>query len=108
MPWTAGELTAYPHEFRSIMINLIANAMDVMPHGGVLAVSAKPANHLLNGTPEFRATIADNGSGIPASSRYKIFEPFFTTKPATGTGLGLWATKIMIEPTEAVSECAQA
>ncbi len=89
-------LITYPQELQRIIINLITNAMDAMLQGGVLTVSARPTRHPISGRGGVRVTIADNGIGIPADSRYKIFEPFFTTKPATGTGLGLWVTKSII------------
>jgi signal transduction histidine kinase len=41
--------------------------------------------------------VADTGVGIPAQAKRRIFEPFFTTKPETGTGLGLWLTKNLVE-----------
>lgn len=91
------ELIAYSHELRVIITNLIANATDAMAHGGTLAVSVRPASHPTSGRRGVRITIADTGIGIPADYCHKIFEPFFTTKPATGTGLGLWATKSMVE-----------
>jgi signal transduction histidine kinase len=41
--------------------------------------------------------VADDGQGIPSDNLDRIFEPFFTTKKDVGTGLGLWATKTILE-----------
>jgi signal transduction histidine kinase len=41
--------------------------------------------------------VADNGCGIGPENRKRIFEPFFTTKKDTGTGLGLWVSRELIE-----------
>ena len=70
-------------EIREMLTNLIFNAVDAMPEGGVLTVSgaATPAGVCLH--------VADTGVGMVEAVRQKIFEPFFTTKGVTGTGLGL-------------------
>jgi signal transduction histidine kinase len=45
-----------------------------------------------------RVTVADNGCGIPRENLSRIFEAFFTTKDdATGTGLGLWVTRGILQ-----------
>jgi signal transduction histidine kinase len=44
-----------------------------------------------------RITIADTGLGIPPEHLENIFEPFFTTKKDTGTGLGLWVSRELVE-----------
>ena len=44
-----------------------------------------------------RISVVDHGSGISSTTRHKLFEPFFTTKGNTGTGLGLWLTKDIID-----------
>ena len=44
-----------------------------------------------------RITVADNGSGIPRESLRQIFEPFYTTKKETGTGLGLWVSRGIVQ-----------
>ena len=44
-----------------------------------------------------RITVADTGEGIRADIRNRLFEPFQTTKEQTGTGLGLWVSKGIVE-----------
>jgi signal transduction histidine kinase len=44
-----------------------------------------------------RITVADDGGGIPRGHLGQIFEPFYTTKRDTGTGLGLWVSRGIIE-----------
>ena len=48
-------------------------------------------------TLNLRITVADNGSGIPRNHLRQIFEPFYTTKKDTGTGLGLWVSRGIVE-----------
>jgi signal transduction histidine kinase len=84
---------ASPGELRQVIANIIGNAIDAMRRGGRLRIRVSQQNK--NGaaeTPRLRLTIADTGSGIPASLLPAIFEPFVTTKGETGTGLGLWVT----------------
>jgi PAS domain S-box-containing protein len=79
-------------ELETALVNLVINARDAMPGGGVITVSAH--NETLN--EEARAgdyvgiSVADTGVGIPPDVLNRIFDPFFTTKPVgKGTGLGL-------------------
>ncbi len=44
-----------------------------------------------------RISIADNGWGMTNEVQRNVFIPFFTTKPHSGTGIGLWVTKCLIE-----------
>lgn len=79
-------------ELETALLNLVINARDAMPDGGIVTISARNVvldEALLAG--EFVAIdVADTGLGIPADVVDKIFEPFFTTKPiGKGTGLGL-------------------
>ena len=84
-------------EVRQILVNLIANAIDAMPHGGGLLVRGSMKPHPVTSVPGIRVTVADQGEGISPRARAKLFEPFFTTKGNTGTGLGLWLTKDIID-----------
>jgi PAS domain S-box-containing protein len=90
----AGQMHGMIGEIQQAISNLVANALDAMSHpGGTLHIRVRRTMHSRN----LRIMIADTGVGIPAQSKRRIFEPFFTTKPETGTGLGLWLTKNLIE-----------
>jgi PAS domain S-box-containing protein len=82
-----------------IILNLVTNARDAMPNGGILTISTKKVYldtkfksiHGFGATGNYAViSIADTGTGIDTKTREKIFEPFFTTKEVgKGTGLGL-------------------
>jgi signal transduction histidine kinase len=78
-------------ELRQVLANLVANALDVLPHGGALDISAGEAG----GSVQLQ--VSDNGPGIPPDNLNRIFEPFFTTKAELGTGLGLWVSRQIVE-----------
>ncbi len=92
----APPVSVVPGEFRQVVSNLIANAVDASPQGGTLHVRVTPisANHT---GPMVRITIADQGCGIAPEHMKRIFEPFFTTKDNIGTGLGLWVTQGIVQ-----------
>jgi GAF domain-containing protein/CheY-like chemotaxis protein len=75
-----------PVELREAMTNLILNALDAMPEGGVLTLRTAL------GPDGVDVAVSDTGVGIPAAIRDRIFDPFFTTKGPKGTGLGLSMT----------------
>src|SRR3954462_7371794 len=73
---------ADPDMLRRAIVNLVLNALDVMPSGGELLITAYQTGRGLE------IEIADSGPGIDSAILPRLFEPFFTTKGA-GTGLGL-------------------
>lgn len=80
-------------EIRQVLNNLVANAIDAMPHGGRLLLRSRDAVHPTTGEPGLVITVADTGTGIAPESMRSIFEPFYTTKDLGGTGLGLWISR---------------
>ncbi len=73
-------------EMREVVLNLIFNAVDAMPQGGIMEVGTRAE---LEGGCFW---VADTGAGMSAETVAQIFEPFFTTKGKAGTGLGLSAS----------------
>ncbi len=85
-PWIATN----QESLQEILGNLLWNAVEASPPGGLIRVTVQ-------GSPDqAEFTIEDDGPGIPGHLISKIFEPFFTTK-AAGTGLGLAIVKRRVE-----------
>lgn len=95
---TEQETYGVPGELRQVLSNLISNSLDAMPNGGIIRLAVRQVTDLKDNTKTgVRITVADTGSGIPAHILNHVFEPFFTTKADTGTGLGLWVSKELVE-----------
>ena len=85
-------------QFSQAINNLVINAEQAMPSGGIIAIEARnftveDGTEMLNGLPldpgsYIRVSIKDQGTGIPDKYLTKIFDPYFTTKQK-GSGLGL-------------------
>jgi PAS domain S-box-containing protein len=82
-------------ETLQVLSNIVANALDSMPAGGILHVSSQKV--IRDGEPGIQVCIRDTGVGIPAENLNKVFEPFFTTKGDVGTGIGLWVVRQLVE-----------
>lgn len=80
-------------EFNQIVVNLISNARDAMPTGGILTVWT--TQDLSSQT--VRVVVADSGTGIAPADLQRVFEPFHSTKPlGRGTGLGLTTVRDLV------------
>jgi signal transduction histidine kinase/ActR/RegA family two-component response regulator/HAMP domain-containing protein len=76
-------IEGWAHSVREALINLVFNAVDAMPQGGTIRLSARRAED------KVVVEVTDTGTGMPPEVQARIFEPFFTTKGERGTGLGL-------------------
>jgi two-component system NtrC family sensor kinase len=81
-----------PTHLQTLFLNLITNALDAMPKGGVLTIKTRqrPPSPSPREERWLEIAMTDTGIGITEESKKRIFEPFFTTKKmGEGTGLGL-------------------
>jgi signal transduction histidine kinase len=91
------EYVIHAGEFKQIVTNLLANAIDAVGREGRIAIRVRPGRSWRQSDEVgFRITIADNGTGISRTDRKRLFQPFFTTKGQRGTGLGLWVTQGLV------------
>jgi PAS domain S-box-containing protein len=85
-------------ELRQVISNLLANSLDACNAGDAICVRVRSSVNLRDGSlPGVRIVVGDTGCGISPANLKSIFEPFFTTKKDTGTGLGLWVSRELIE-----------
>jgi signal transduction histidine kinase len=81
------ELTLDRPSVERVFQNLISNAIDALPHGGHVRVSAESTNHSVV------VSVEDDGAGISSEVRPHLFEPFATAGKRHGMGLGLALSK---------------
>jgi signal transduction histidine kinase len=90
-------ITCFEGEIRQVLSNLVGNAIDALPPNGRLVVRTRNATDWRTGRRGVLFTVADSGSGMTRSTIDRIFEPFFTTKGPSGTGLGLWISREIVD-----------
>ena len=88
-------LLSDPSELREALINLIFNAVDALPQGGIITLVTRSINRSTsdeneNSERQIQLEVRDNGIGMDEKTRQRCLEPFFSTKSQRGgTGLGL-------------------
>lgn len=83
-------------QLKQALLNLVLNALQAMPDGGTLTLTAGTSPVSEAGAFDLRLTISDTGVGIAPGHRSRIFDPFFTTRDE-GTGLGLAIVHAIVE-----------
>ncbi len=86
-----------PHQLENAILNLVINARDAMPDGGILTIATVNTVVAEGGSTDRGAVhdcvqirVTDTGTGMAPDVMARAFDPFFTTKPiGQGTGLGL-------------------
>jgi PAS domain S-box-containing protein len=95
--FTASNVTGFPVELRQVFLNLISNAVQAMPQGGVLRLQVKDSTDWPSRQRGASISVIDTGFGIKPEDAHRLFEPFYSTKAAKGTGLGLWISKGILQ-----------
>lgn len=98
------EIPADPGRFQQLVLNLVTNAIEASPVGGILEIetgASIPSEKALrtgelSSDTYFELKVRNNGPVIPPEELQQVFNPFFTTKQH-GTGLGLTVTKKIVE-----------
>jgi signal transduction histidine kinase len=76
------------NQIKQVLINLVQNALQSMPDGGLLRIETR--QNVQHGVQGVEVSVQDTGHGMSAEIQDRIFDPFFTTRPVgSGTGLGL-------------------
>lgn len=91
IPENLSKVNCVPNQLKKVFINMIKNAIEVMPDGGYITIYIK-----MLADDQIRISIIDQGAGIEKEKLKKLGEPFYTTKER-GTGLGLMVTYKIIE-----------
>lgn len=87
----------YPSEFKQVLMNVIHNSRDAINEKDESSISGK-INVVVSCIDDYiEISVADNAGGIPPEILDKVFEPYFTTKETSGTGIGLYMSKSIIE-----------
>ena len=94
---SSSPVMVFAGELRQVIANLVGNALDAIGNRGHIVLRERSGTDWHSGRSGIRVTVADNGHGMSRETLQRVFEPFFSTKNDTGTGLGLWVSKEIVE-----------
>ena len=97
---TLPRVVASSDQMKQVILNLLLNAAEAMPQGGVITVTTHTyhdAESTFLRSDAVRILITDTGAGIAEEHLEHILEPFFSTKGEKGTGLGLWVSSGIVQ-----------
>jgi signal transduction histidine kinase len=99
VPTDLPRVRGFGGELNQVWANLVDNALDAVPAGGRVTVTARAE------AGKVVVRVTDNGAGIPADVKSRIFDPFFTTKAVgKGTGLGLDIVRRLVDRNDGMIE----
>ena len=79
-----------PFALREVLTNVVLNATDAMPKGGILTIRTEQVDD------DVSMEVSDTGIGMDEETQNRMWEPFFSTKGEHGTGLGLSMTHAIV------------
>jgi PAS domain S-box-containing protein len=90
-----GEIQGFPAELRQVFTNVIKNAVEATAEGGSIRIFSVPTQEA--GRNGVLIHVSDNGVGISEQMQSRLFSPFTSTKQESGSGLGLWVSRSILE-----------
>jgi signal transduction histidine kinase len=90
-----GEIECHPAELRQVFTNVVKNAVEATSEGGSIRIFSVATEE--SGQNGVLVHVTDNGVGIPEKMKAKLFTPFATSKQESGSGLGLWVSRSILE-----------
>jgi signal transduction histidine kinase len=90
-----GEIECHPAELRQVFTNVLKNAVEATSEGGIIRIFSVATEE--SGRNGVLVHVTDNGVGITEQMKAKLFTPFATSKHESGSGLGLWVSRSILE-----------